>query len=117
MSDALSEFVAGLVREEIFNTAVVANTDILAAAITVTNPSTPAVFRIHACFNAASTLLVRRTSGGVTISEFLNAGANLAANALYTFDIIVSVNDTINLWYGVNANALSLKIVEIRGMM
>ena len=117
MSDALSEFVAGIVREEIVNTPVVANTDILAAAITVTNPSTPAVFRIQACFDAGGILTVRRTNSGATVGEQLNAGANLAANALYTFDIIVTNNDIINLWYGVNATALGIKIVEIRGMM
>ena len=117
MSDALSEFVAGLVREEIFNTAILANTDILAAAITVTNPSTPAVFRIHACFDTGGILTVRRTSGGVTIDERLNAGVGLTADALYIFDIIITSNDTINLWYGNAATISSLKIVEIRGMM
>ena len=117
MSDALSEFVAGLVREEIFNTAVLANADILAAAITVTNPSTPAVFRIQACFDTGGVLTVRRTSGGVTVDEQLNAGVGLTADALYTFDIIVTENDTINLWYGIIATISSLKVIEIRGMM
>ena len=117
MSDALSEFVAGTLREEIFNTAVVANTDILAAAITVTNPSTPAVFRIQACFDTGGVLTVRRTSGGITVDERLNGAVGLIADALYTFDIIVTENDTINLWYGVGATISSLKVVEIRGMM
>ena len=117
MSDALSEFVAGTVRFEALNQAVVANTDILAADITVVNPSTPAIFRIHGAFNAAGVLIVRRTNGGVTFSEELNAGGALIANALYTFDIIVTADDTINLWYSNPGTTLSLRIVEIRGMM
>ena len=117
MSDALSEFVAGIVRFEAHNDAVLANTDIIAAAIGLTNDSTPGIFRIQVCFNIASTLTVRRTNTAVTVSEVLNTGVNLTANALYTFDVIVAADDTINIQYGINATALSIKIVEIRGMM
>lgn len=102
-----------IAKGSVFNTAVVASTDIFGADLAPTN--TPCTFRIYACLDTAGVLTVRRTSGGTTISEQLNSGANLVANASYIFDILVDANETINLWYGVGATALKISVVEIGG--
>jgi len=104
-----------ITKASVFNTAVTANTDILPSDLSPTR--NPATFRIYACFSVAGVLTVRRTSGGVTVSEQLNAGAALAANAAYMFDIIVERGETINLQYSVNATCICLKVIEIARMV
>jgi hypothetical protein len=102
-----------IAKGSVFNTAVVANTDIFAADLTPTN--TPCTFRIYACFVGAGVLTVRRTSDGVTVSEQLNSGANLTANASFIFDILVNENESVNLQYSVGTTALKLSVIEIGG--
>jgi len=98
-------------KGSVFNTSVTAGTNIFASDLEPTD--TPTIFRIYACFDTAGVLTVRRTSGGTTVSEQLNSGNNLTANASYMFDIIVDSGETINLQYSVNATCLKLSIVEI----
>lgn len=105
--------VAPLFKGRVFNTAVAANTNIFATALSPTN--TPTFFRIYACFNTAGILIVRRTRAAVTVSEQLNSGANLVANGAYMFDIVVESGETINLHYSVGATIISLKVVEVSG--
>jgi hypothetical protein len=95
----------------IFNTAITANANIFASALTPTY--TPCIFRIYCCFSASGVLSVRRTKAGVTVSEQLNSGTALIANAAYAFDIIVGVDETINLQYSVNATCLCLEVIEV----
>jgi len=95
----------------IFNTAITANTDIFASDLSPTY--SPTAFRIYACFNASGVLTVRRTRGGVTVSEQLNSGDLLNADASYAFDIVVESGETINVQYSVNATALVLKVLEV----
>jgi len=56
---------------------------------------------------------VKRTKSATTISETLNGGNALSANAAYIFDIIVESGETINLQYSVAATALVLKVIEL----
>lgn len=106
-----------LAKDAIFNTAVVAAANIFGAALipSYATPQHATYFRIYAAFDVAGVLTVRRTEGLVTVSENLNSGANLAANAAYAFDIVVRENQTIQLRYSVNATALELSINEIGG--
>ena len=99
----------------VFNEAVGANADIFAAALAPTH--SPTTFRIYACFDTAGVLIVRRTRGTppVTVSEQLNSGVDLNANAAYMFDIIVQEGDSLNLWHSIGATILYLKVVEIAG--
>lgn len=97
----------------VFNTPIIANTDIFIAD---REPSSSATtFRIYACLDTAGVLTVRRTRGDTTVSEDLNAGANLVANSAYMFEILVEELETINLQYSVNARVTSLKVFEITG--
>jgi hypothetical protein len=94
-----------------FNEAVTLNTDIFGAFITPT--TTPAVLRIYVCFLLGGTLKVQRKIGGTTVTELLNAGAALVANASYSFDIIVDATESINLQYSVSTTALKVSVVEV----
>ena len=97
----------------VFNTAVGAATDIFTNALSPL--SSPTTFRIYACFDTAGILTVRRTRGGATVSEQLNNGVNLAANAAYMFDILVENGETINLQHSAGAQILYLKVEEVGG--
>ena len=106
-----------LVKYSAFNTAVTAAADIFAAVLTPSYATAQhnTYFRIYCTFDTAGVLTVRRTQAAVTISENLNSGANLTANAAYVFDIVIRKNQTIQLRYSVNANALELSVSEIGG--
>ena len=101
----------GTIKDNKFNEAVVAATDIFSAAIAPTYPIT--IFRIYAVFDADGELSVRRTYDGTTVSEKLNSGANLSADCGYAFDILVLEDQTINLRYSVAATALALIVSEV----
>lgn len=101
-------------KDKVFNTAVLANADILGAALAPTNPT--ATFRLYvAVAGAGAVLSVRRTEAGVTISETLNGGAALANNAAHMFDILVATGQTINFRVSVGVNVLSFIVVELGG--
>jgi hypothetical protein len=104
-----------ILKGSLLNTSVVANTNIFAADLSPTN--TPTTFRIYACFDADGVLTVRRKRGTVTVSEQLNAGSDLEANAAYMFDIVVESGETVNLQYSVDATAICIKICEVAGVM
>lgn len=93
------------------NTAEVAATDILAAALAPTN--TPCLFRVMVAFDTAGIFRATITKGGDTRTVDFNGGGNLAANALYIFDHLVHLGDTINYQYSVNAQLLGLRVQEI----
>jgi len=102
-----------IVKGFVFNTAVGAGADIFATPLSPTN--SPATFRIYICSDTAGVLTVRRTRNGVTVSEQLNSGVNLTANAAYIFDIILQEGETINLRYSVGATILYLIVLEVAG--
>ena len=98
-------------RESVFNTSVTANNDIFSSDITPV--TVPSYLRIYAAFDTAGVLTLQRTSGGTTVSENLNAGNSLVANAAYVFDIITDEGETYNLQYSVDATALKIIVLEI----
>jgi len=100
-----------ILKGSIFNTTVNADADIFSSNLKPTY--TPCIFRIYACFDASGVLTVRRTKAGATVSESLNGGAALTANAAYIFDILVEEGETLNLRYSVDATIHSLKVVEV----
>jgi hypothetical protein len=104
-----------ILKGSIFNTAISANTNIFSSDLSPTN--SPTTFRIYACFNASGVLTVKRTKASTTVSEQLNGGTALNANASYIFDIIVETGETINLQYSVAATAVVLKVVEVPGVI
>ena len=98
-------------KDSKFNVSITANNDILSSDIT---PYTvPSYLRIYATFDTAGVLTLRRTNGGTTISENLNSGNSLVANAAYVFDVITDDEETYNLQYSVNATLLKLIVLEI----
>jgi len=110
MSSLLSRILV-IQKASIFNTSIAANTNIFSSDLT---PSySPTLFRIYACFSASGVLTVRRTRGGTTVSEILNAGSSLNANCAYMFDVIVESGDSINLQYSVAATAICIRVVEV----
>jgi len=102
-------------KASIFNGYVIGGTDIFPSPLSPTY--TPSIFRIYCCFNLEGVLTVRRMKDGVTVSEQLNAGGSLAANAAYIFDIIVDEGETINLRYSQTSICLKLSVIEIGGMV
>jgi len=105
----------GVLKASLLNTSISANTNILPSPISPTN--SPATFRIYVAFNALGVLSVVRTKGTTTVTEQLNGGNALNANASYVFDIIVESGESINLQYSVNATLLVLKVIEVVGVI
>ena len=110
MSSLLSRILV-IQKASIFNTSIAANTNIFSSNLTPSH--SPTLLRIYVCFNASGVLTVRRTRGGTTVSEILNAGNNLNANCAYMFDVIVESGDSINLQYSVAATAICIRVVEV----
>ena len=104
-------FTTVVSKATVFNTLVTLNTDIFSSALSPTN--VPCTFRIYACFAGAGVLTVRRTSGGVTVSEQINSGNALTANAAYIFDIVVDSRETLNLRYSLSTTAIKVSVIEI----
>lgn len=100
-------------KASVFNAAVTAAANILSTSLSPTY--TPCIFRIYAAFDAAGVLTLRRTSGGATVSEELNSGTVLTADAAHMFDVTVDSGETVNLQYSVNATCLKLSVMEISG--
>jgi len=102
-------------KGRIFNSARGVNTDFFSAALNPTN--SPTTFRIYIATDVAGILSVRRTNTAtaVTVTENLNAGANLNADAAYMFDILVTSSETINLRYNIATTIIYCLIVELRG--
>jgi hypothetical protein len=107
----LTEGASGIEKGRSFNQAVLATTNFFAADLAPSHP--PTRFRIYITISAAGVLSVIRTSAGAHVTENLNAGVGLNANAAYMFDILVTSADTINLQYSVGATILSCIVVEV----
>lgn len=113
-TEATLNKVVPIAKADIFNAALpAANTDILAASISPTN--SPSWLRIYVTIAVAGRLYLRRTVDGVTVSEDLNSGANLTANAAHCFGPIEwRTGDSLNLRYSATGgNILVLRIDEI----
>lgn len=107
--------LTGISKGSVFNEDVTADTNIFDDALSPSN--TPTTFRIYGCFDTGGVLAVQRTSGGVTVSEELNGGVALDADAGHMFDVLVEGGETVNIQYSVNATCKTLKVVEAPGMV
>lgn len=111
LATIVRDYLYPISKGNIFNTVVLAATDFYGAALA---PSyAPCGWRIYVCLSVAGILSVRRTFGGVTVAENLNAGTALTANAAYIFDISVDVDETINFRTSVGATILKMSVWEI----
>lgn len=89
-----------------------AGADIIAAALAPIY--TPCSFRVEAAFSVGGGVLTSTiTRGGNTQTVSLNAGVGLNVAAIFRFDLIVCVGDTINYQYNLNTNILVFRVLEI----
>jgi hypothetical protein len=106
---------APVAKAAVLNTAEpAAEAALIGAGVTPTK--SPSVLRIYASFSNAGILRVARTVGGVTITEDMNGGDALNANAGYMFDIEWRTGDTVNLRYSVTGGTtLVIRVDEVSG--
>ncbi len=109
----ISAITAPIPKASVFNTSLpAAESNWLSSNIFPTN--TPSYIRIYVCVSVAGILRVVRTIDGTTITENLNAGNNLIANAAYMFSIEWREGDLINIRYSVTTGTIYiLRIDEI----
>ncbi|MBN1366595.1 MAG: hypothetical protein JW967_01540 [Dehalococcoidales bacterium] len=91
-------------------TAELADTDILATAITPSQ--TPSIFRIQVQTTVAAVFSAMITNGGVTTKCKLNEGTALTEDCSYIFDILVIYGDTVNFQVSVGGNVM-LRVQEV----
>ena len=78
---ALIGLLSPISKGTIFNTPIAANTNFFAVNLIPT--STPTLFRIYVCLSLGGVFNVQRRNGLVTLTENLNSGNALTANAAY----------------------------------
>ena len=93
------------------NLAVIADTDILSAALTPLNY--PTLFRVLVAFSVAGIFRAMITKGGNTQTTLFNAGNNLVVGALYIFDLLIHEGGSVNFQYSVNATLQILRVQEV----
>lgn len=105
-----------ITKARVFNTALpAADTDFLGSDITPTN--SPSYIRIYFVASIVGVLNVMRTVGAVTVSESLNSGLELTADAAYMFTVPWRTGDSINIQYSTTVGTtLVLDIVEVQGV-
>lgn len=99
-----------------FNTVLpAANNNLLGSDITPTN--SPSYIRIYVVMSVSGVLNVMRTVSAVTITEQLNNGIALVADAAYMFAVPWRNGDSINIQYtATGGNTLILDIIEAQGV-
>ena len=107
--------IVPIAKAAIFNAVLpAAEANWLSTDIIPTN--SPSYLRIYACVTVAGVLRVARTVGGVTITEDLNSGGSLVANAAHMFTVPWRVGDGINTRYSATTGTIKrLLIDEIGG--
>ena len=93
------------------NTAELANTDILAAAITPSQ--TASLFRVIVAMSAAGIFKANITKAGNSQVMSFNNGVALAIDCLYTLEHLVHAGDSINYQYSVDATLRVLRVQEV----
>ena len=100
-----------LQKAHIHNVAVLANTDFLDADIT---PADPVVlFRIQVQLDTAAVFSAMVSDGSTEKTLQMNGGAQLAAGALYVFDLLVDEDDVVNFQADQDANIDKFIVHEI----
>ncbi|GAI11075.1 unnamed protein product, partial [marine sediment metagenome] len=89
-----------IAKAAIFNTALpAAEANWLGSDIEPTN--SPSYLRIYACVSVTGILRVARTQDATTVTEDLNSGTDLIADAAYMFTVPWRTGDSINVKYSV----------------
>ncbi|GAI82723.1 unnamed protein product [marine sediment metagenome] len=104
-----------IAKAAIFNTALpAAEANWLGSDIEPTN--SPSYLRIYTCVSVTGILRVARTVAAVTVTEDLNSGTTLTADAAYMFTVPWRTGDSINIRYSVTTGTIKrLLIDEIGG--
>ena len=88
-----------------------ANTDFLAANLTPSDY--PVLFRVQVMLPSAGKFTAKITDGTDELTCHFNGGANLVANGLYIFDVLMHDGDEINFQSDQNQNGHFLRVQEI----
>lgn len=100
-----------IAKAAIFNTALpAAEANWLGADISPTN--SPSYLRIYACVSVTGILRVARTVGAVTVTEDLNSGTALVADAAYMFTVPWRSGDGINIRYSVTTGTIKRLLID-----
>jgi hypothetical protein len=103
--------IVPIAKAALFNTALpAAESNWLASDITPTN--SPSYLRIYVCVSVAGVLRVARTVSATTITENLNSGNSLVADAAYMFDVAWRSGDSINIRYSVTTGTITILRIE-----
>ena len=100
-----------LEKAHIHDDAIVANTDFLDADITPSDP--PCLFRIQVQLDTAAVFSAMVSDGATEKTLQMNGGSQLAAGALYVFDLLVNEDDVVNFQADQNANIDKFIVHEI----
>lgn len=88
-----------------------ANNDFLAADI---SPSDyPCLFRVQVMLPSAGKFTAKVKVSTTTLTCHFNGGSDLAASALYIFDLLIHNGDSVNFQSDVNQNGHLLRVQEI----
>ncbi len=100
-----------LAKAAVFNTALpAAEANWLGSDIEPTN--SPSYLRIYACVSVTGILRVARTQDATTVTEDLNSGNDLVADAAYMFDIPWRTGDSVNIRYSVTTGTIKRLVVD-----
>jgi hypothetical protein len=72
----------------------------------------PCIFRIYVALSVSAVFSVQRQTSGAFVTENMNQGSALAANAGYMFDVLVDVGEKIDFQSTVTGTVLKLSVVE-----
>lgn len=81
------------------------------AALSPSDP--PCLFRVQVMLPSAGKFTAKITKATTTSTCHFNGGSNLAASALYIFDLLVHSGDTVNFQSDQNQNGHLLRVQEI----
>lgn len=100
-----------IAKADVFNAALpAADNALLSSAITPSN--SPSYVTIYVCVSVAGIFKLARTRGGTTITEVLNSGNSLNADAAYMFNIPWRTGDSLNVQYSATGGTLKRLTME-----
>lgn len=97
------------------NVPVTLNVNIVSAANSaalLTPTNAPCIFRIYVALGTSGIFSVQRIMSGAQVTENLNQGVALTANAAYMFDILVDQGEKIDFQTTASGTLLKLSVVE-----
>ncbi len=111
----ISAIIAPIPKTSLFNV-VLPNSESNWLSINIVPTNSPSYIRIYVNVSIAGTIRIARTVDNNTITENLNSGSNLIANASYMFTSEWRNGDTINIRYSTTSGTIKiLRIDEIGG--